>query len=114
MPAGLPAGVDRLMVAPAAWAFPPRLPLSYINQPNAPPPTPFQIIWAGPLDPFPWEWGWARLQQRGPGSLLGPILLQASAPPRRSRTQPHSLTLPAPFSGVGVTFDSTCKHCSGN
>ena len=55
MPAGLPGGVDRLTVAPAARSFPPRLPLSCINQQDARPLTPFQIIWAGPLDPFPWE-----------------------------------------------------------
>ena len=54
VPAGLPGGVDRLTVAPAARSFP-RLPLSCINQQDARPLTPFQIIWAGPLDPFPWE-----------------------------------------------------------
>lgn len=103
VPADLPRGPDTL-------------PLSRIERPDAPSPTRLQSIWAGPPSaPSPGSEGqagegaavgWGGVGGQGQtaaetiwGSIPGPILFQAPAPPRRSRAQPHSLTLPAPFPG---------------
>lgn len=45
------------------------------------------------------------------GSILGPILFQAPAPPRRSRAQPHSLTLPAPVPGGSLRLHLQILQC---